>query len=211
MADAVFTIGHSNYPVERLFHLFLMHSISAVCDVRSQPYSRVNPQFNREPLKAALRVANIKYVFLGAELGARSSDRSCYRNGQVQYDLLAKTDLFRRGIDRVKEGAKSFRLALLCAEKEPLDCHRTLLVSKVLYDEGLAVHHILSDGRIEEHARTIERLVAMSKVPGSDLFRHCETVVQDAYRQRSAEIAYRENTTNDHGTDNALGHAIGNR
>src|SRR5258707_92198 len=128
MTDTIYTIGHSTHPIEQFVTLLKSVSITAVSDVRSRPYSRMNPQFNREPLKATLRAEGIKYVFLGKELGARSDDQSCYRNGQLQYDLLAGTELFRQGIERMKEGARSFRIALMCAEKEPLDCHRTILV-----------------------------------------------------------------------------------
>ena len=84
MTNAVYTIGHSTHSIEKLIELLKQQSISAVSDVRSRPYSRMNPQFNRESLKQALRTANIQYVFLGKELGARSEDRRCYRNGQVQ-------------------------------------------------------------------------------------------------------------------------------
>src|SRR5271169_5124351 len=101
MADAIYTIGHSTHSTDKLIGLLKGASVSAVSDVRSRPYSRMNPQFNREPLKEALRVAGIKYAFLGKELGARSEDQNCYRNGQVQYDLLAQTDLFKHGIKRV--------------------------------------------------------------------------------------------------------------
>src|SRR6266508_1360483 len=116
MTSPVYTIGHSTHSIERLIELLSRHEISVVCDVRSKPYSRMNPQFNREALKDVLRNAGIKYVFLGKELGARSEDKSCYRNGQVQYDLLAQTKLFQEGIKRIKEGAKDYRIALMCAE-----------------------------------------------------------------------------------------------
>jgi uncharacterized protein (DUF488 family) len=136
MTDAVYTIGHSTHSIGRFVELLKSHSVTAVADVRSQPYSRMNPQFSREPLKEALRNANIKYVFLGKELGARSENKSCYRDGQVQYDLLAQTDLFKRGIERVKEGARTYRIALMCAEKEPLECHRTILVAHPVCWQG---------------------------------------------------------------------------
>jgi len=89
MSDPVYTIGHSTHPIERFIELLKSQNITALGDVRSRPYSRMNSQFNLEPLKQSLRDADIKYVFLGKELGARSDDKSCYRNGQVQYDLLA--------------------------------------------------------------------------------------------------------------------------
>jgi uncharacterized protein (DUF488 family) len=194
MTSPVYTIGHSTHSIERLIELLQSHSISALCDVRSQPYSRVNPQFNRETLKEALRNADIKYVFLGKELGARSEDKSCYRNGQVQYDLLAQTKLFEEGIKRVKDGARDYRIALMCAEKEPLDCHRTILVARKLCDEGLTVKHILYDGQIEEHAHAIGRLVGQLRLPGADMFREEEEVISDAYARQGSQIAYREET-----------------
>jgi uncharacterized protein (DUF488 family) len=134
-------------------------------------------------------------VFLGKELGARSDDKGCYQNGRVQYNLLAQTDLFRHGIDRVTKGARTHRVALMCAEKEPLDCHRTILVARSLYEHGLAVKHILADGRLEDHADTIERLIATQRVGGVDMFRDKEAVITDAYNRQGEAIAYREETS----------------
>lgn len=192
MSDAVYTIGHSTHSIEKLIELLKQQSITAVSDVRSSPYSRMNPQFNREPLKQALRAANIQYVFLGKELGARSEDRRCYRDGQVQYDLLAQTDLFKKGIERAAEGARKYRVALLCAEKEPLECHRTILVSRKLAEDGLTVRHILGDGRVEEHDRAIERLIAMLKISQNDMFRSNDEAIREAYATQGKAIAYRE-------------------
>ncbi len=192
MAENVYTIGHSTHPIETFLSLLQAHNITAVCDVRSRPYSRMNPQFNREDLKVSLKEANIKYVFLGKELGARSEDKSCYRNGQVQYDLLAKTDLFREGIKRVKEGAKEYRIALMCAEKEPLDCHRTILVARTLSNEGISVKHILGNGNLEDHAHAIERLIARLRMPSADMFP--EEAISEAYAHQGKEIAYREDS-----------------
>ena len=127
MQDTVFTIGHSTHPQERFIGLLLKHGITAVCDVRSKPYSRMNPQFNREDLEEALLAQGIAYRFLGKELGARSDDPDCYVGGKVQYDRLAGTELFKQGLKRVIRGLKEdFRIALMCAEKEPLECHRTI-------------------------------------------------------------------------------------
>jgi uncharacterized protein (DUF488 family) len=192
LIDTIYTIGHSTHPIERFVELLKSASITAVSDVRSRPYSRMNPQFNREPLKKALRAEDIKYVFLGKELGARSEYQDCYRNGQVQYDLLAETELFRQGIERVKEGGRSFRIALMCAEKEPLECHRAILVARKLVEQGIEVKHILADGRIEGHEHAIERLVELLRVPGIDMFRSYQQVVADAYARQGNEIAYRE-------------------
>jgi uncharacterized protein (DUF488 family) len=192
MIGTVFTIGHSTQPVDRFIGLLKKHGITAVADVRSKPYSRMNPQFNREDLKKKLREAQIKYVFLGKELGARSEDQSCYCNGQVQYDLLAQTDLFKEGVERVREGSVDYRIALMCAEKEPLDCHRTILVARELADAGVPVVHILYSGQVEKHEDAISRLIGMMRIPNADMFREHSSVVKDAYEKRGREIAYRE-------------------
>jgi uncharacterized protein (DUF488 family) len=192
MTDTVYTIGHSTHSIETFIELLKSHDVSALADVRSRPYSRMNPQFNRENLKEALRNAQIQYVFLGKELGARSDDKSCYRSGQVQYDLLAQTELFKHGIDRVTKGAQVHRVALMCAEKEPLECHRTILVARKLYDDGLAVKHILANGHLEDHAETIERLITTQRIGGVDMFRDREAVITDAYARQGNVIAYRE-------------------
>ena len=192
MTETVYTIGHSTHSIERLVELLKSYEITALCDVRSQPYSRMNPQFNRETLKQELQAAGIKYVFLGQELGARSDDKSCYRSGRVQYDLLAKTALFRRGIERVREGARSYRVALMCAEKEPLECHRTILVSRRLFDEGVTIKHILGDGRVEDHEQTIRRLLSKLRMSEGDMFRSKDEITNEAYARQGSEIAYRE-------------------
>jgi uncharacterized protein (DUF488 family) len=190
MSACVYTIGHSTHEVERFLALLRAHAITAVGDVRSNPYSRMNPQFNREPLKAVLSAAGIAYVFLGQELGARSEDPACYEAGKVRYERLALTALFRAGLERVREGMSRYRLALMCAEKEPLECHRGILVSRHLEAAGIPVQHILADGSLEAHSAAMERLRGQLKLPESDLFRTASDVLEDAYRMQGERIAY---------------------
>ena len=190
MPNTIYTIGHSTYPIDKLIGLLKQHAITAVCDVRSQPYSQVNFQFNREPLKQALRAEGIAYIFLGKELGARSDDKSCYVNGRVQYDLLAQTDLFRQGLERVKKGAQSYRIALMCAEKEPLECHRAILVSRHLVEQGMHVLHILSDGRLEKHEQSLQRLIDNLELRQLNMFSQVHDIISDAYRIQGDAIAY---------------------
>jgi len=167
----IYTVGHSNHPIDHFIGLLKPHGITALADVRSTPYSRFNPQFRREKLQSALTAAGIQYVFLGAELGARSEDPGVYgADGRVSYALLAKTDLFRRGIARLKTGMAEHRISLMCAEREPLECHRTILVSRELVREGVPVTHILADASLEAHAHAMQRLVASLKLPAADLF-----------------------------------------
>lgn len=186
----VLTIGHSTHPVEIFVKLLHQHGVTAVADVRSMPYSRANPQFNRETLESSLKQGGIAYVFLGLELGARSDDPSCYEKGRVQYDRLARTDLFREGLERVLKGAQSFRVALMCAEKEPLECHRTLLVSRALASQGVSVSHILADGCIEPHAVAMKRLIGLVGLPNTDLFRSNDELIEAACAIQEERIAY---------------------
>ena len=198
MPATIYTIGHSIHKVETFLALLEQHSIGVVADVRSAPFSRRHPQFSRGNLTASLAGAGIEYQFFGKELGARSEDASCYEGGKVQYERLAETDLFRQGIARLLELASgSQRVALLCAEKEPLQCHRTILVSRRLARLGVAVAHILATGELESHAAAMLRLVELLKLPAVDLFRTEADVIEEAYRLQGQRIAYaREETQN---------------
>lgn len=190
MNRQVFTIGHSNYEFAQLLTLLRQHHITCVGDVRSQPYSRRYPQFSREPLEKAFREAGILYVFLGRELGARSDDPTCYENGSVKYERIAKTGLFQSGLDRVERGVETYRLALLCAEKEPLHCHRFALVSRELVRRGIPVLHILEDGRAEPHEQTVSRMLNSLHLAETDLFRSHDEIVESAYQMHGDKIAY---------------------
>ena len=186
----VLTIGHSTHSAEAFLALLRMHGVEAVADVRSSPFSRFNPQFNRDALEQFLKTNGIRYAFLGRELGARSEDRSCYDHGRVQYARLARTALFQSGLDRVLEGAARFRMALMCAEKEPLECHRTLLVAKALAARGQPVVHIHADGRLETHEAAMERLLDVTGVPKEDLFRSREELLSEALARQEQRVAY---------------------
>ena len=186
----VLTIGHSTHSLEAFAALLRQHGVTALADVRSAPYSRFNPQFNREAIEQSLAAHGIKYVFMGRELGARSEDRSCYENGRVQYARLARTDLFRGGIERVVRGANEHRIALMCAEKEPLECHRTLLVARALADLGINVQHILADGRLESHEAAMERLLDVAGLPHQDLFRSRDVLIAEALLRQEQQVAY---------------------
>jgi len=141
-------------------------------------------------LERFLKANGIRYVFLGRELGARSEDRSCYDNGRVQYARLAQTPLFQSGLDRVLEGAARFHVALMCAEKEPLECHRTLLVARALVERGKPVLHIHADGHLETHEAAMERLLSVTGVPKEDLFRSKEELLFEALARQEQSIAY---------------------
>ena len=190
-STGILTIGHSNHSLERFVALLAEHRVTAVADVRSAPYSRFRPHFNRDALAAALKTHGIDYAFLGRELGGRPDDPTCYNGGRVDYERMARTGSFRDGVDRVIDGAARHRMALMCAEKEPLDCHRTLLVARVLDDAGVAVAHILADGHLEPHAETMDRLLAAFDLnPNGDLLRPRKEVVAHAIALQARRVGY---------------------
>jgi uncharacterized protein (DUF488 family) len=187
----IFTIGHSKHPIDLFIALLQRHGIDALADVRSTPYSRFNPQFNKKKLQASLAAAGIRYVFLGEELGARTKDPSCYdEEGRVSYATLARTDLVRKGIERLLTGMQQHRIAIMCAERDPLECHRTILVSRELERAGVAVTHILHDGSLEPHTQLMTRLATELKLVGTDLFRTPDELIEDAYEKQGSRIAY---------------------
>ena len=148
----LFTVGHSNQTLPELIALLQSHGVNAVADVRSIPFSRRLPQFNRPELEAQLPKQGVKYVFLGEELGARRDEPEAYDGLQAAYERVAELPAFKRGLERVMTGVtKGLTLALLCAERDPLTCHRAVLVCRHLVNRGLDVQHIHGDGRLESH------------------------------------------------------------
>lgn len=191
MPDVVYTIGHSTHSIDRLIELLSMHAITAVADVRSSPFSRFKPHFNRVSLQTSLKKAGIRYVFLGRELGGRPADRACYVGGTVNYDLVARTELFQAGISRVAEGVRRHRIALLCTEEDPLACHRALLVSRHLVDRGIVAQHIRGSGRLESHDEALARLMEnLNLLDQTDLLRGHDALIVEAYHRQALVVAY---------------------
>ena len=186
----LFTIGHSIHSIERFVELLKMHGVTALCDVRSSPYSRFTPQFNSESLKEEVVRHHILYLYLGAELGPRSSDPTCYENGKVQYNRLAGTDLFQQGLGRLRKGMATYRIALMCAEKDPLTCHRMLLICRNLRGDDIVIRHILEDGALEDNRDTEKRLMKLLKIDPADLFSTEADQIQRAYDLQGEKVAY---------------------
>jgi Protein of unknown function, DUF488 len=144
------SVGHSNKSIEQFLQLLGKQGIEVVADVRSHPYSRFAPHFNREPLTEALARTGLRYVFLGRELGGRPEGDQFYDDdGHVLYGRVAQTPLFLAGIERLERGLERFRLAMMCSEEDPTDCHRRLLVARVLNDRGINVAHLRGDGTVQ--------------------------------------------------------------
>jgi len=191
----VFSIGHSNIPAERFLALLQSAGVNAVADVRSIPHSRFCPWFSQKPLAAALSAAGIGYSAMGTALGGRPRGDKLYRYGAADYEAMANEPEYVTGLDRLLEVATRSRICLLCAEREPLDCHRCLLVARSLAQRGVAVGHILHDGAVEAHAETERRLLALDEkdVPQAcDLFTSGQhDRLAAAYRRRARTVAFR--------------------
>ena len=188
--NAIYTIGHSTHEIGAFVAMLKKHDVDAVADVRSVPYSRRQPQFNRDELADALKPRGVAYVFVGKELGARSDDPGCYREGRVSYRALAGTSLFRSGVERIRDGSQRMRVALMCAEKDPLDCHRAILVGRELVETGSSVKHILADGSVESHSVAMKRLFKRLKMPDGDMFLTKKQLEDQVYAAQEKRIAF---------------------
>ncbi|MBN1970365.1 MAG: DUF488 domain-containing protein, partial [Candidatus Delongbacteria bacterium] len=147
----LFTIGHSNHTLEIFFDLLGSQEIGVVIDVRSAPYSRYCPQYNKDALEKSLKSRGMEYIFLGRELGGRRNDENCYVEGKLKFEIIAKLPIFQEGLKRVFQEIENHKAALMCAEAEPLNCHRTILVCRELKKirSDLQITHILADGSTE--------------------------------------------------------------
>ena len=149
----IWTIGHSNHPLETFLELLLRHQIAVLVDVRSSPYSRYASQFNKEAICPPLQSSQIKYLFLGDLLGGRATGGQFYdEKGHVLYARLAESPDFQQGIDRLLCGVAAHRLALMCGEEDPTNCHRRRLIGRVLGRRGVDVLHIRGNARVQSEA-----------------------------------------------------------
>ena len=218
----IFTIGHSNHTIETFIELLHQHQVTALADVRSSPYSRRFPQFNQSALKTALKTANIAYVPLGDNLGARPRNRDCYINGMARYDLIAATEAFKIGLNRLIQGSEKYQISLMCAEQDPIVCHRAILICPHLKNAGLEIHHIHKNGDLESNEDLENRvlkqnnLYKLSKL-SADFQSHVKQLslfdlqpiqtlekplsraelVEKAYQLQSEKVAYTETTDDD--------------
>jgi len=186
----IFTIGHSTLQFDKFVELLHRHGVTALADVRSAPYSRFSPAFNREAVQASLRESGIAYVFLGEQLGGRPKDPTCYENNRVSYEKMSRTALFHAGLDRLCQESRAHRIAMMCAEQDPVTCHRTLLVARVLASRAVPVLHIHADGSLETHALAETRLLQIVGLPAEDLFRTREELLAEAYALQGLRVAY---------------------
>jgi len=147
----IFSIGHSTDTIETFVEYLKHYQIDTIVDVRSIPYSRFANQFNKEQLSTFLKKKNIFYIPMGDYLGARYEEKELlFEDGKVDFSKVVTTKRFKEGIDRVEAGIKKgYQIALMCSEKNPIECHRFSLVSNCLHKKGYVVSHIVGKDMYE--------------------------------------------------------------
>ena len=185
----LYTIGHSRHPIAHFIILLKEHAVTLIFDVRSIPYSRRNPQFNQKTLAERLANEGIAYIFSGKELGAKSPGPDCYVNGKVQYDLIAARPEFTDGLERIIDKTGEFKPALLCAEEDPLICHRTILICRHLRGRVSSILHIRGDGSIENNEVFEQRLVKATGSGEADLFDTETSIIGRAYELQGKRMS----------------------
>lgn len=194
--NSLFTIGYSSYQISSFLSTLKQNKILALIDVRSDPYSKFKQEFNTTNLKRILNQNKIYYLPLGDSLGARSNDSHCYIGNMADYNLISKTDSFKRSTERIVKGLERFNVVLMCAELDPVNCHRNILICRNLRNRVNKIFHILNDGKIENNVVTEKRLLNMYSLQQNDLFESYTERLEEAYDRRSLEIAYKRDEKN---------------
>jgi uncharacterized protein (DUF488 family) len=191
MSFDLFSIGHSNIAAERFLALLRDVGADTIADVRSTPFSRRFPWFSAKTLTATLTQHGMTYLAYGDALGGRPRDAALYCDGVADYEAMARSPEFQMGLDRLIADAARSRVCLMCAEREPLDCHRCLSVARSLAERGLTIGHILHDGTVEPHAATEQRLLALTGASDDLFVTGQDERLAAAYRRRARAVAYR--------------------
>jgi len=199
--DLIYSIGHSNHEAQRLISLLQQHGVDLVLDVRSSPWSARYPQFNQEELSRSLRDSRIAYEHFGMWFGARQTDEDFYTPaGWLNYAWFTASSIFKAGMSQLDiQLVKGKTPALLCAEKDPFDCHRAIMVSRALSLSGYEIKHILADGTIQTQEELDLRLLDkyFPKRNEASIFdlidgeTDPEKQLAEAYLKRNEAIAWR--------------------
>jgi uncharacterized protein (DUF488 family) len=180
--NVIHSLGHSTHPIEVFIELLKQRGIEVLADVRSVPMSRFNPQFRQKELRATLEKEGLSYVWLGEALGGKP---------YLPYAERTRMELFQAGLNTLKNLAADKRACIMCAEKEPLNCHRTLLISRALAEQNIPVMHILADGSLKPHAEIEADLPDWVGLGEGELFDDPAARLEQAYAKRRTAGNYR--------------------
>ena len=197
MLTKIWTIGHSNLTETNFINLLRIHQIEVVADIRSTPFSRFAPQFNQADIRASLQNAEIQYIYLGDTLGGRSSDDLDYIDNQVQYSSLRNKHGYLKNIEKVINIARSKKLALMCTEKNPLDCHRSILVSRDITKlSELEIIHILDENEKVSQSELINGILRSDQKIQFSLFEENSKTIEEILEKYEKKIAFKRSSHN---------------
>lgn len=197
----IYTIGHSNYTMERLIDMLEYYNINCVVDIRGTPYSKYNIQFDKEAIRYTLTNAGFVYIYMGKELAAKRIRKNSYNNeGYSNFEEVIKEEEFKRGVERLKNGCeKGYKIILLGAMQDPIRCHRSILVGRELVKNDFDVKHILDDYSIVTQDDIEEMLlnkyfsnrnqITIEDLTGNSL--NNEEMINERYKLANREIGYR--------------------
>lgn len=198
MENILLSIGHSQHQVNYFINLLKSHGVNYILDVRSTPYSQFAAIYNRENIRPTLQSNGIEYAFMGDYFGARPTDPSLYSaKGYLDFEKVVNSSKFKKGFDNVIKGIKQgYRIAFMCTEKDPIECHRAILVTNTFYKEGYSIEHIMPDNTIQTQQDINERLLDMY-YPNRNQFSlfasenlSTEQYLLEAYKKQNEKIGY---------------------
>ncbi len=194
MNGELFTVGSSNQAINDFISLLQKYKINSLVDVRSVPYSKFSPQFNELSLKNELKKHSIQYSSFKHEFGARRIEKAAFHDGRVSFDAVKELDVFKNGISRIVVGIeKGYRIALMCTEKDPIDCHRFILVSRnIEMSAQIQASHIMMDGSLKSTEELEAQMLDKYRLK-FDLFQSDRDVLVGlAYKKAGEKIAFEE-------------------
>ncbi|MCI5739678.1 MAG: DUF488 domain-containing protein [Ruminococcus sp.] len=198
MVNTVYTIGYSGFSIDDFVATLKSRNVSLVVDVRSSPFSKYFPEYNKDALEICLKTQGIYYRNYANEFGARQSDQKYYcKAGYLDFEVFSKSAPFLQGIKKLCNSMEqNYTFALMCAEKDPICCHRAILVARAFFERGYNVVHLLTNGNTITQKEINTRLIE-KYYPNRDQMTFFDTPQDDdmllkaAYRKQNAEIGYR--------------------
>lgn len=190
--ETIYTIGYAGFEIESFLKALKEHGITVLIDVRSSPVaSEYYKAYSKDVLEPLLKSNNILYRNYSAEFGARQTNKDWFTNGYLDFKKFTNTDNFKSGVKKIKDGmALNYKFVLMCAEKDPINCHRTIMISKALQDLGFQIKHILPND-LETQEELNKRLLKLY-FPNSSLFDDEQTMLEESYRLQNEKIGFKE-------------------
>lgn len=197
----IYTIGHSNYPEEKLIHMLRHYNIDTVVDIRGTPYSKYNIQYNKEVIEKTLKSEGFIYIYMARELAAKRTRKNSYnKEGYADFEKVINEKEFIKGIERLKKGcSKGYNIALLGAMQDPIRCHRSILCGRALTKAEFNVRHILDDYSTCSQREIEERILdkyfperaqlTIDSLIGEEI--NEKEMINESYRKANKEIGYR--------------------